>query len=72
MLEPDFYIGRKGRITNGEYIGWTVKVADDSAGETGGYYILLTDNSGGFDDWLEHKHNIPLYFADTDWVIEWQ
>lgn len=72
MLEPEFYIGRKGRITNGDYAGGTVEVVDDSAGETGGYYILYYDSSGGGDDWLEKKELIPLYFADTDWVIEWQ
>jgi hypothetical protein len=73
MLEPEFYIGRKGKITNEEYPDWTVEVVDGSAGETGGYFILYFDrDGGGGDDWLEKKEHIPLYFADTDWVIEWQ
>jgi len=72
MLEPDFYIGRKGRITNEEYLGWTVEVVDDTAGETGGYFILYFDKDGGGDDWLEKKEHIPRHFANTDWVIEWQ
>jgi len=70
--DPDFYSGRKGKITNEEYPNWTIEVVDDSAGETGGYFILYSNKNGGGDDWLEKKEHIPLYFADTDWVIEWQ
>jgi hypothetical protein len=72
MLDPDFYIGRKGKIINEEYLGWTVEVVDDSAGETGGYFIMYFNKDGGGDDWLEKKEHIPFYFADTNWVIEWQ
>jgi hypothetical protein len=73
MLDPDFYVGRKGKITNDEYLGWTVEVVDDTAGETGGYFILYFDkDGGGGDDWLERKEHIPLYFTHTDWIIEWQ
>lgn len=71
MLDPDFYIGRKGKITNKEYPDWTVEVIDDSAGETGGYFILYFNKDGG-DDLLEKKENILHYFANSDWVIEWQ
>lgn len=72
MLDPNFYIGRKGKITNKEYPDWTVEVIDDSAGETGGYFILYFNKDGGGDDWLEKKENILHYFANSDWVIEWQ
>lgn len=39
---------------------------DDSAGETGGYYILYNNGTGGYDDWLEFKEDVPLYFAETE------
>ncbi|MDJ0364025.1 hypothetical protein QMK33_02590 [Hymenobacter sp. H14-R3] len=72
MLDPGYYIGRKGKITNGEYLGWTIEVVNDSAGETGGYFILYFSKDGGGNDWLEKKKNLIHYFAETDWVIEWQ
>jgi hypothetical protein len=29
---------RTGTVLTGEYAGWTIKILDDRAGETGGYY----------------------------------
>lgn len=65
MLSSNFYLGRKGKITNDEYPGCTVEVVDDAAGETGGYFILYFDkDGGGGDDWLK-KGDIFLFILPT-------
>ena len=43
-----------GIVLTGEYAGWTIKIQDDRAGKTGGYYLFLVQNeSNGFDSWFE-------------------
>lgn len=66
-------IGEIGRILAGEESGHYVKVLDDSK-NTGGYLILTApaaDMRQGYDNWVESKDALALYFEESGWVIEW-
>ncbi len=68
-------VGVLGRIVAGNDLGWFVEVVDDSAGSTGGYYILTfdqADRSGlAYDNWVESLGDVRRYFQESRWAIDW-
>lgn len=45
-----------GKIISGDYLDWNIKIIDDRAGETGGFYIFLEnqEKKENFDYWFEN------------------
>jgi hypothetical protein len=70
-------IGVVGLIRSDEkrglYIGWYIKVFDDTE-ESGGYYILQSRSKDfrgeGYDDWVLPEH-LEGYFAGSGWELDW-
>lgn len=59
-----------GIVLTGEYAGWTIKIQDDRAGETGGYYLFLVqDDSNGFDAWFEFIEQLQQQISELD--VRW-
>ncbi len=58
-----------GTVVAGEYSGYTIIVDDDSEGETGGFYIYLKGEGGGFDYWFENVDHLNNQLSDFD--VEW-
>jgi hypothetical protein len=75
MNDIVYFFGKEGHIIEGEHPGWSIEIVDDTQGETGGYFIVVSDrkpdNPEIFDWWLQKKENIPLFIEDMEWVIEW-
>ena len=75
MENAIYFFGKSGLITQGESAGWSVQIIDDTEGDTGGYFVVLSDNSSDdsdiFDWWLEKKEHIPVFIDDMGWVIQW-
>lgn len=69
-------INEIGKIQQGNYLDWFVKVIDDSTGETGGYYISIFKNidqkGEAYDDWLENFEDVEEYFKENNWIIDWE
>ena len=65
-------IGKKGRIRNGKYAGFFVRIEDDSQ-NTGGYLILRWQDvpSVGYDHWVENLADLEQYMNEAGWDIEW-
>ena len=66
---------KTGRIIAGESQGWYVRVLNDQE-NSGGYLILQSadpdfNGTEGFDDWLENEADIPEFFQECGWKIEW-
>ena len=67
-------IGKIGKILSGDSEGFFVKVIDDTQ-DTGGYYVLLSDDSNfdtpgvGFDHWFETITVVKYYFSKL--TVEW-
>lgn len=55
---------KKGIITSEEYAGWQIEVVDDTQGDTGGYYIILSNGENGFDHWFEKYEFLENQLAD--------
>lgn len=69
----DIQINKVGLILHGSQSGWFVKVVDDSA-ESGGFLVFTADNQemrGAFDGWVEKYEDLPQYFSEKKWQIEW-
>ncbi len=46
----------EGVVHSGEYASWKIQIIDDTAGETGGYYLILQHgDTEGFDYWFEKR-----------------
>lgn len=75
MKDAVYFFGKEGRIIQGENLGWSIEIVDDREGETGGYFIVVSDRKSNepevFDWWLEEKEDIPLFIDDMGWIIEW-
>lgn len=71
MNQPLYFFGKKGRILQGEHPGWIVEIADDTQGDTGGYFVLVYNEEEAFDWWLEKQEHIPFFIDDMEWVIDW-
>ena len=58
MVEQPIIWNIYAKIISGEYEGWYAQFVDDSEGETGGAYVLISQTMGeggeAYDDWLEH------------------
>jgi hypothetical protein len=65
-------IGKKGRIRNGKYAGFFVRIDDDSQ-NTGGYLILTWQDapSLGYDNWVENLADLEQFMNEAGWDIEW-
>ncbi|HLJ29058.1 MAG TPA: hypothetical protein VKY85_20275 [Candidatus Angelobacter sp.] len=65
-------IGKKGRIKNGKYAGFFVRIEDDSQ-NTGGYLILIWQDvpSEGYDNWVENSADLEQFMCEAGWDIEW-
>ncbi|KFB99282.1 hypothetical protein GTGU_04284 [Trabulsiella guamensis ATCC 49490] len=51
----------EGIVHSGEYAGWKIQIVDDTAGETGGYYLILQHgNIECFDYWFEKKSILTI------------
>ena len=74
-MQKTYFFGRKGEIIKGEYTGWYIELVDDSQGETGGYYIVITNPapniSKTYDSWLEEEEDVPAYINEMGWEINW-
>ena len=68
---------RIGRIVTSSEAGHFVLVRDDQE-RTGGFLILqsLAPNifsaAEVFDSWVEHREDLPRFFLESDWNVEWQ
>lgn len=63
-------ITRTGTVLTGEHASWTISVQDDSAGETGGYFLyLLLDELHGFDSWFETTEQLEREISEFD--VRW-
>ena len=69
----EIYIGRIGRILEGDETGWMLQVIDD-AENTGGFLVVTWHDDiegSGYDGWVEDYESLEQYFEDSHWVIEW-
>jgi len=69
----EILLGVWGRILTGEDAGGFVKIEDDAA-ESGGYLVLVKPDparDGGHDSWVEKYEDLPRYFAEAGWTVEW-
>lgn len=63
-------ITRTGTVLTGEHASWTISIHDDSAGETGGYFLcLLLDGLHGFDSWFETIEQLDREISEFD--VRW-
>jgi hypothetical protein len=63
-----------GQIVSGDEVGSYVKVVDD-AKNTGGFIILISDHwdmTIGFNNWVETKKAVEIFFAESNWVVDWK
>jgi len=68
--KPPMPTTRSGTILSGEHTGWTITIQDDTAGETGGYYLYLADEQlNGFDAWFESME--PLEREISELEVRW-
>jgi hypothetical protein len=65
-------IGKKGHIKSGKYIGFFIRIQDDSQ-NTGGYLILTWKDtpSEGYDNWVESFADLEQFMREANWDIEW-
>ncbi len=66
-------LGVWGRILAGEDAGRFVRIEDDMA-SSGGYLVSVQadlDHVGGHDSWVEKYEDLPRYFAEARWNVEW-
>lgn len=62
-----------GKVVAGKDVGVYIKVVNDRE-STGGFLILTAaapDMLNGFDDWVEDKEMLQLFFAEMEWIVEW-
>lgn len=60
----------EGIVHSGEYAGWKIQIVDDTAGDTGGYYLILHNGDiECFDYWFEKKEYLDNQLTDFD--IKW-
>ncbi|MGC5703169.1 hypothetical protein J4P02_23520 [Pseudomonas sp. NFXW11] len=58
---------RKGIVVSGEYSGWSISIDDDREGETGGYYLFLSNEDGqAFDYWFALESHLDNQLSDFD------
>ncbi len=72
----DIKTGINGRIEEGEYQGWYVRIEDDTQGSTGGFYVLIfqsldPNDHVGYDERYEFFSDIPVLFEERAWKIQW-
>lgn len=75
MLEQVVRWNTYARIAAGEYEGWYVMFVDDSKGETGGAYVLLSQTMGqggeAYDDWLQRASDTVAYIREQNWTLDY-
>ncbi|GGN98179.1 hypothetical protein GCM10010112_91020 [Actinoplanes lobatus] len=69
-----FELERHGRILEGFYEGYFVKLHDDSE-NTGGFYILIVDDlvspTDGGDYWVKDMAELELFVDSSRWKVKW-
>lgn len=61
---------KKGIVNDGEYAGWEIQIVDDTEGETGGFYLILSSGEAEvFDYWFEKRQFLDNQLADFN--VEW-
>lgn len=61
---------KKGIVNDGEYAGWKIQIVDDTEGETGGFYLILSSGEAEvFDYWFEKRQFLDNQLADFN--VEW-
>ena len=66
-------VGVVGKVMDGKEVGRYVKVIDDES-NTGGFLILTASSpkmQDGFDNWVENRQVLQLFFEEAGWIIEW-
>ena len=60
-------IYRQGVVQSGTYQGYAIKLADDSAGESAGYYVLLMqDNADGYNESFANQELLDAHLAQYE------
>jgi hypothetical protein len=64
-----------GKVLKGDDKGCFIKIVKDTE-RTKGYYIFICKNKSFtdevFDYWLEKYDDIPQFFIESKWEIEWE
>lgn len=67
----DVRLNTSGRVVNGDYRGWTVRVEPDRPLPPCGYYVLITKDDEGYDDWVPDRESLDGYFLESGWDVDW-
>lgn len=60
---------KTGKITGESYHNWNIQIDNDSHGETGGYYLLISNENKGYDYWFEKFDDLENQLKEFS--IEW-
>ena len=75
-MRNNIEIDKLGKIKQGSYANWFVKVVDDTNGTTGGYYINIIKGVDlgmeAYDDWVENLESLEGYFEEVNWEVDWE
>lgn len=66
-----FEIGKNGKITDGQFKGWSIFIVDDRK-DTGGFLILLSKEDEKFDEWVESEKQLKRWFERKKINIVWE
>ena len=64
-------LNTNGRVVNGDYRGWTVRVEPDRPLPPCGYYVLITKDDEGYDDLVLNRESLGEYFLASGWGVDW-
>ena len=64
-------LNTNGRVVNGDHRGWTVRVEPDRPLPPYGYYIFITKDDEGYDDWVPDRESLDGYFLESGWDVDW-
>lgn len=62
-----------GKLLNGDYAGFNVRVENDSE-KSGGFYFIIespTDPQQGGDYWVETFEDVERGLIQKDWTVQW-
>ena len=66
-------INKTGKITQGDYFGWHIKILNDKD-YTGGYLVMLTspfNAKDSYDIWISDARELKNHIARHNWQIDW-
>lgn len=73
-LNIEIRLGTWGKIRKGYAAGQFVRIEND-AEATGGYLVLIKpdpEGKDGHDNWVEKYEDLPQFFAEAGWEVEWK